>query len=89
MLIRNLSVLSYAQGYTAWHYKGQSLPLATALAENFFSPACDMMEQGDTVLVSTTTGGALLFLQAVDKVEKSSTTVLMCRTPSIYGGSAV
>ena len=63
--------------------------LATALAENFFSPACDMMEQGDTVLVSTTTGGALLFLQAVDKVEKSSTTVLMCRTPSIYGGSAV
>ena len=89
MLIRNLSVLSYAQGYTAWHYKGHGLPLATALAENFFSPACDLMKQGDTVLVSTTTGGALLFLQAVDKVEKSSTTVLMCRTPSIYGGSAV
>ena len=81
MLIRNLSVLSYSQGYTAWHYKGEGLPLATALVENFFSPACDLMKQGDTVLVSTTTGGALLFLQAVDKAEKSSTTVLMCRTP--------
>lgn len=87
MHIRNLSVLSYAQGYTAWHYRGQTL--LEALSPSFFSSACDMMEQGDTIMVSTQSGGALLFLQAVDKVENSSTTVLMCRTPSIYGGSAV
>ena len=27
--VRNLSVLAYAQGFTLWHYKGGSTPLAT------------------------------------------------------------
>lgn len=74
MHIRNLSVLSYAQGYTAWHYRGEALPLATVLSPNFFSPASDMMKQGDTIMVSTQSGGALLFLQTVNK------TVIMART---------
>jgi len=74
MHIRNLSVLSYAQGYTAWHYRGEALPLATALSPGFFSPAYDMMKQGDTIMVSTQSGGALLFLQTVNK------TVIMART---------
>ena len=76
MHIRNLSVLSYAQGYTAWHYRGEALPLA----EDFFSPAYDMMQQGDTIMVSTQSGGALLFLQTVDKVAGTSRTVIMART---------
>ena len=59
--IRNLSVLSYAQGFTAWHYKAR-MPLADALAPGFLRPAASMLEPGDTVMISAQDGGALIFV---------------------------
>lgn len=60
-LIRNLSVLSYDQGYTAWVYKaGQNF--RAALAPDFFSSFADMFTQGDTIMVSAVNGGVLLFV---------------------------
>ena len=60
--IRNLSVLSYSQGFTSWHYRVHG-PLADALVEGFFNPAADMMTQGDMVIVSGTDCGAHLFVR--------------------------
>lgn len=60
-LSRNLSVLSYAQGYTAWVYKAGH-NFRTTLTPNFFSSAADMITQGDTIMVSAVNGGVLLFV---------------------------
>ena len=65
--VRNLSVLSYAQGFTSWHYRARGVDLATAAAPGFFDPVADMLSEGDTVIVSARDGGALLFIQSVDK----------------------
>jgi hypothetical protein len=70
--IRNLSVLAYAQGFTLWHYRANVPTLAASLvppvepeevkAEGFFDGARDMLAQGDMILVSTPSAGALLFI---------------------------
>lgn len=62
--LRNLSVLSYAQGFTRWHFRAASLPLAQALAPGFFNPAADMMLAGDMVDVSAADGGATVFIHS-------------------------
>lgn len=62
--IRNLSTLSYAQGFTLWHYKGHAVPLATTLAPGFFSPAAEMFAEGDMILISARDGGAHLWCQS-------------------------
>lgn len=61
--IRNLSVLCYAQGFTLWHYKGTTVPLAAALAPSFFSPAAEMLEPGDILMISAADGAAQLWCQ--------------------------
>ena len=64
--IRNLSVLSYAQGFTLWHYRAgaDSAPVTT---EGFFNDARDMFAQGDMVLVSSPQGGQMLFVTTADQ----------------------
>ena len=79
--IRNLSVLSYAQGFTSWHYKAASAPLADTLAPGFFSPAADMFQEGDMVMISARDGGAHVFVSAVDKVGSIVIVVPLARTP--------
>ena len=74
--IRNLSVLSYAQGFTLWHYRanvptlaGSLVPPASAAevaAPGFFDPAGDMLAQGDMLLISTPEAGRLLFVTGTD-----------------------
>ena len=79
--IRNLSVLSYAQGFTLWHYRGPSNTLAEVLAPGFFNQAQDMIPAGDMMHVTAQDGGATLF------VTLSSwgvvTVVTMARTPEL------
>ena len=60
--LRNLSVLAYAQGFTLWHYRAPSCPMARAAAPGFFDPAADMINTGDMVLVSAADGGRVLFV---------------------------
>lgn len=62
--IRHLSVLSYAQGFTAWVY---TTPSDSVVVEPLFmQPASDMLSPGDTVVVSSKTAGAAK-MYAVDK----------------------
>lgn len=78
--IRNLSVLSYAQGFTSWHYR-QRAALADTLAPGFFNSAADMFEKGDMVMISAIDGGAHVFVSAVDKVGSVLVVVPMAHTP--------
>ena len=56
--IRELSVLAYANGFTLWHYKSGTDPLALVRTENYFADASDMMASGDLIMVSSGTFGA-------------------------------
>ena len=65
--LRNLSVLSYAQGFTRWHYRAARLSLDQVLTSGFFDPAGDMMRPGDMVDVSAADGGATVFIEEAGK----------------------
>lgn len=57
--IRNMSVLSYAQGFTHWHYKAPAMALAALRsARAYFDTAADMLATGDICLVSASDGAA-------------------------------
>ena len=58
--IRNLSVLSYAQGFTLWHYKGASGQLSDIAADGFFNAAGEMLAPGDMMMISAGDGGRIL-----------------------------
>jgi len=73
---RNLSVLSYAMGYTAWHYRAhEQCPtghyIAEVLAPDFFSLFASEpgIRTGDTIMCSCRDGGVLLY---VTKAEPGS-----------------
>ena len=54
--VRNLSVLAYANGFTLWHYKSGTDPLARASAKGYFADAADLMAPGDMVMLSGADG---------------------------------
>jgi hypothetical protein len=58
-VIRNLSVLAYAQGFTLWHYKAGAAPLASLEAPGFFDDAADMLAPGDMMMLSGSGGGQM------------------------------
>lgn len=62
--IRNLSVLSYAQGFTLWHYKAGPARLAETASEGFFDSAADMMAVGDMLMISACDGGRVVVVAA-------------------------
>jgi hypothetical protein len=58
--IRNLSVLSYANGFTLWHYKAGGDRLEQVAERNFFADASDMLAEGDLMMVSAADGGRVI-----------------------------
>ena len=60
MVIRNLCVLNYAQGFTMWHYRAESLQ--SVIHPGYFASAAGIIAQGDHVHVSAPDGGAVLFV---------------------------
>ena len=56
--IRNLSVLSYAQGFTLWHYRANTANVADVLADGFFTGLGQhlMVIHGDIIHVSCVDG---------------------------------
>ncbi len=62
--IRNLSVLSYAQGFTLWHYKAGAARLDDVAVDGFFDHAADMISAGDMMMISATDGGRVLVVAA-------------------------
>jgi len=53
-----LSVLTYANGFTFWHYASPDTPAAVT-ASGYFNPACDMLRAGDMIVASLGTGDAV------------------------------
>lgn len=51
---RNLSVLSYANGFTLWHYTTMD---GNITAPGYFNPAADMLRKGDLIIANVDTGG--------------------------------
>jgi len=64
--LRNLAVLSYAQGFTHWHYRHDSA-MVEVLQPGFFSPATDMFAQGDRIIVSGIYGSVDLHVVKKDQ----------------------
>jgi len=52
---KNLSVLTYANGFTHWHYTTTEANTAVEAA-GYFNPASDMVRSGDLVVTNTSTG---------------------------------
>jgi hypothetical protein len=75
--IRDLSVLSYASGFTLWHYRAADAALAVLLAPDFFADGCDMFADGDMMHVSCRDEGATL---TVRKIGDRVSVRLNCRT---------
>ena len=56
MLMRNLAVVSYAQGFTIWTYICDDL--GKALAPDYFLSACDMLRENDLMIIRAKRGVA-------------------------------
>lgn len=54
---RNLSVLSYANGFTLWHYRTED-PAAAVDNAGYFNEAARMLREGDFILVNAGLGTA-------------------------------
>ena len=63
--IRNISVLSYAQGFTYWHYKAESHTLCDCETPGFFDAASDVLVPGDFLTISAADGGVIRFVKSV------------------------
>ena len=59
-VLRSLSVLAYANGFTLWHYRTGGDALAAVAHSGYFDDAVDMMAGGDIVLVSAPEGGQVM-----------------------------
>lgn len=53
---RNLSVLSYANGFTLWHYTSTDNN-TTVTTSGYFNDAADMLRKGDLIVANVDTGG--------------------------------
>ena len=67
--VRNLSVLSYANGFTLWHYKAGADVLAHVGDRGFFDAASDMLTVGDILMVSASDGARLLCITPTSGAE--------------------
>ncbi len=54
---RNLSALSYANGFTLWHYRTEDMPADVDNA-GYFNDAAKMLREGDFVFVNAGIGTA-------------------------------
>ncbi len=58
-MLRNLSVLAYANGFTLWHYKSGTDKLSQAAREGYFADAADLLAPGDMMMLSAAEGGKI------------------------------
>ncbi len=52
---RNLSALSYANGFTLWHYRTDDIPADVDNA-GYFNEAANMLREGDFIFVNAGLG---------------------------------
>ena len=64
MKIRNLSVLSYATGFTLWLYRCEDF--TQSLEQGYFLPVADMFKQGDMIIIVAPNGVAQRYIKSCD-----------------------
>ena len=57
-VIRNLSMLNYAHGFTLWHYRAASHRVEDVEEPGFFDEAATMVKDGDVMLITAADGSA-------------------------------
>lgn len=62
--VRDLSVLAYANGFTMWHYKADSLDDFSI--QNFFFDVHDMVAKGDMIIGSANDGTKTFYIVSAD-----------------------
>ncbi len=66
---KDLSVISYANGFTLWHYATQDGG-ADLLEADYFANASDLLREGDMILANSDVGDTIASqMFAVGKVE--------------------
>ena len=60
MIIRNLSVLAYAQGFTLQQYRAEGQNKSEILADGFFNDAKDLFATGDVIYITNLVGGRVI-----------------------------
>ena len=58
--IRNLSILTYANGFTLWHYKADRTILDQVTGDNFMADASDMLSVGDLIMITSADGARIV-----------------------------
>lgn len=53
---KNLSAISYANGFTLWHYRSEDLA-SEIDDQGYFNPASRMLRAGDFIFVNSGVGG--------------------------------
>jgi len=60
----NLSALSYANGFTFWHYKTTDDDAGEVAAAGYFKDAAAMLRRGDFICVNAATRSGLLLVES-------------------------
>jgi hypothetical protein len=58
--LEGLSVVSYADGFTLWHYRAGADSRATVGAAGYFTPAGHMLRAGDMMVANAADGLVLM-----------------------------
>lgn len=61
-VLKNMSVLAYANGFTLWHYNANTIPMSEIKSTGHFDNASSVIAVGDMVLVTASDGGTVLFV---------------------------
>lgn len=52
-----LSVLSYANGFTLWHYRTNDSQSDIFVKDGYFAPVADMLRVNDAIILNAARGG--------------------------------
>lgn len=63
MQMTSLSVLSYANGFTLWHYRTTDTA-STVRTPEYFAPARDMLRANDLIIINAIDENFQLFVSA-------------------------
>lgn len=64
-VIRNFSVLNYANGHTMWYYKGLNDTLEAICTNGFFNDVDEVLELGDMIVISAANGARIVVVTEV------------------------
>jgi hypothetical protein len=64
LVMRNLSILSYANGFTLWHYKSHLDTIKEVQEPEYFVDAGDTLREGDMIMVTAVNGSAILAISS-------------------------